>query len=297
MQLSLDTISDWITWQYPSSTQSEQQVQADKLRQKALADPEVLKLSFLAQDSMGAIIASLSLHRFQPGVLSFANPRALADVLPETLLQLISEALTYSRSIHHRLQGRLSENEQLQAVLAQLSELDGHLSHKRLEFSAPLHILPLETDSPLNWQALEPEGAYSLEQAAEILTAAGQGDPDWHKDDDALELLKAYLSDEALSTGPECVQIAQLQDQPIGIVVAQVNPSNGWSRITYMALLPAFRQQKWGKWLHRHGFAMMREQGGQTYHGGTVQGNHAMTALFYSQGCQLDRVLQEWHWD
>jgi ribosomal protein S18 acetylase RimI-like enzyme len=80
----------------------------------------------------------------------------------------------------------------------------------------------------------------------------------------------------------------------MAIVVAQINPKSGWSRITHMGIIPAFRSRKLGKWVHRHGFEMMRGQGGKLYHGGTVSTNTAMIRLFNQHGCKEYRRMQEW---
>ena len=41
-----------------------------------------------------------------------------------------------------------------------------------------------------------------------------------------------------------------------------------------------YRGKGLGKWIHRHGFSMMKAQGGKLYHGGTVTENLAMIKLF-----------------
>lgn len=301
MYLTAELIPAWVRWLQPDGNKTDWDTAAQELLQKSKDQPETLKQRLIALDSDGQIQASLFISAFQPGVLTFSAPRCRRDesdeVAAEVLRDLIREAVAYARTENARLQCRLPQTAQLSLALAELPALGAQLSHTRVEFMALVSDLPAETGSPLSWQSLQPVGPYTLEQAAEILTAAGQGDPDWDPEDDALELLKSYLSDEALSTAPECVQIAALEGQVAGIVVAQINLLNGWSRITYMGLLPAFRGRGLGKWLHRHGFTMMRNQGGREYHGGTVQGNQAMEALFYSQGCRLTNTLQEWHWD
>jgi len=80
----------------------------------------------------------------------------------------------------------------------------------------------------------------------------------------------------------------------MAIVVAQIDPKSGWSPITHMGIIRAFRGRKLGKWVHRHGFEMMRDQGGKLYHGGTVSTNTAMIRLFNQHGCKEFRTIQEW---
>ena len=297
MQLNHELIPAWVRWQQPEGSEAGWDEAAERLRRQAAQDPDYLKNRLVALDETGQIQASLFLSMFQPGVLSFGALRCGPEVAGEVLIELVRQASAHSHSLGARLHCRLPATPQLAPLLAALPALGAHLSHTRLEFWARLADLPEEADSPLDWQAIEPLGPYSLAAAAEILAAAGQGDPDWDPADDPLTLLESYLADEVLTSGPECVQIAHVQGQPAGIVIAQVNLSTAWSRITYMGLLPAFRGQGLGKWIHRRGFAMLRAQGGQEYHGGTVQGNTAMEALFRRHGCQLEHSLQEWHWD
>lgn len=295
MRLTQELIPAWVKWQKPDGSAAELSEAVASLSVRA--EPELLARRLLALDAEGRIEASLSLSLFQPGVLSFASPRGGPDTAPKVYIGLVEDALATAREQGFRLQCRLPESPAFAPLQARLPMLGARLSHRRVEYWAPLSELPDESGSPLSWQALAPSGPYRLAEAAELLRAAGQGDPDWDPEDDAEALLQAYLADEALTSGPDCVQIGHLDGQPAGIVIAQVNPANGWSRLTYLGLLPAFRGQGLGKWVQRRGFAMLRAQGGREYHGGTVAGNAAMEALFRSQGCRLERVLQEWHWD
>ena len=112
--------------------------------------------------------------------------------------------------------------------------------------------------------------------------------------EDALIALKGFLNEPTLTHGPECVQITHLKDQPAALIIAQIEPATGWSRITYMGIMPEFRGQGLGKWVHRHGFKMMREQGGSLYHGGAVSSNEGMIRLFQNHGCKEYRRMQEW---
>lgn len=296
MRLRPDLIPAWVRWQQPEGDTSSWEPAAAALAAKALGQPEQLEMRRISLDTQGQIQASLFLSWFQPGVLTFGPPRfsgAGAAALPE----LIGDAQAWARSQGARLQCRLLDIEAMAPTLAALPGLGARLSHRRVEFWAPLADLPDETGTPLQWSSLAPAGKHSFETVTEVLHAAGVGDPDWDPADDAAELLKSYLAEEALIGTPDCVQIASLDGELMGIAIAQVNPGTRWSRITYMGMLPAFRGRGLGKWIHRHGFEMLRAQGGVEYHGGTVAGNHAMEALFLSQGCRPERRLQEWHWD
>ena len=88
--------------------------------------------------------------------------------------------------------------------------------------------------------------------------------------------------------------IGSVDGEPAGIVVAQINPRTRWSRISYMGLAPRYRGRGLGRYVHRHGLAMMREQGGELYQGGTVETNRPMVRLFEAHGCRFYRRLEEW---
>lgn len=61
-----------------------------------------------------------------------------------------------------------------------------------------------------------------------------------------------------------------------------------------MGVIPEFRGKGFGKWVHRHGFMMMKAQGGKLYHGGTHGENLPMRKLFESHGCKIFCELEEW---
>ncbi|MBI5630555.1 MAG: GNAT family N-acetyltransferase [Elusimicrobia bacterium] len=177
---------------------------------------------------------------------------------------------------------------------AELEAKGFKFSNERVEYHLSVSEWPGEVGTPLSWTTASVDGALRLEQAAELLGRAGQGDPDWSPEDDPLQLLKSYLAEGGLYGGLNAVQVGLVDGRPAGVVVAQANPATGWCRITYMGLLPEFRGRGLGRWLHRHGFAMMKGQGGKQYHGGTVSTNAAMIRLFLSQGCQESRRMEEW---
>lgn len=166
--------------------------------------------------------------------------------------------------------------------------------HNRVEFRSLLKDLPDEIGSPIRWEAIAPAGEFSLEYAAKFLRTVAEGDPDFDPNEDPLTGLKGFLSEPTLTRGPECVQIGYVESRPAALVIAQVDLKTGWSRITYMGIAPEFRRKGLGKWVHRHGFAMMRKQGGSLYHGGTVASNESMIHLFRLHRCQEYRRMQEW---
>lgn len=130
------------------------------------------------------------------------------------------------------------------------------------------------------------------------LLEVAAGDPHSRDEqEDPRDALADWLSAPGLTSGPACVQIGYLDDRAVAFVCAQVSPEDGWSRITYMGLVPDARGRGLGTWVHRRGFRMLREQGGKLYHGGTAAANTGMLRLFREHGCkEVVRMLEyEWH--
>jgi ribosomal protein S18 acetylase RimI-like enzyme len=231
---------------------------------------------------------TFALHREIPDL---GGLTAGASTWREPVVEAIAAARSESAQ---EIVVRVTETGDWADYLALLSEFGFEKRSDRVEYRAPVDQLPDDAGTPLQWVPLEPLGAWSVEDAAELIGEVAVGDPDFDPSEDTLGLLKGYLADPVLTTGPDCVHIGYLMGQPVAIVIAQVNPKSGWSRITYMGIDPALREKGLGKYVHRHGFVMMREQGGVTYHGGTLQGNTAMRKLFEKHGCEEYRRLQEW---
>ena len=151
---------------------------------------------------------------------------------------------------------------------------------------------------PLRWEALAPDGPVSFERAAGMLARASVGDPAADPDDDAAEFLRASLADPSLRSEASCVQIGVLTTAQglvdVAFVMAQVNPTRGWSRITYMGVVPEHRGRGYGASAHRHGLAMLRAQGGTRYHGGTSTENTPMLHLFRALGAPALCAMEEW---
>lgn len=175
-----------------------------------------------------------------------------------------------------------------------LSDAGFRLKNTRVEYRAPIAELPDETGSPIRWEPLPDLSETSIACAGDLLERTGEGDPDFGEDDDGAKLIRGYLEDPVLTHDRNCIHVGYLGEEIFGIVIAQVNPQTKWARLTYMGMLPQFRGRGLGRWVHRHGFAMLREQGGGLYHGGTLDNNVAMNALFRRHGCQEYRRMKEW---
>jgi ribosomal protein S18 acetylase RimI-like enzyme len=154
---------------------------------------------------------------------------------------------------------------------------------------------------PFRWHAMAPAGEARLEDAAKLLRRASTGDPATDPDEDAVGFIRAALGDRTLTREPTCVQVGRLPSAKgrvdAAFVMAQVNPENGWSRITYLGLVPEHRGRGLGGYVHARGVAMLREQGGTRYHGGTSTANAPMLALFRALGAEETSEMEEWRFN
>lgn len=218
------------------------------------------------------------------------------DKIPsEVWLSLIRKALAEAGSKEvEEIEFRLVETPNSSGVSAELPAFGFERGIDRTEFRVNLDTLPSDIGTPFTWQPLSPIGAWSMRQAADLLKVVSDGDPDANPNEDPLKELESDLDGSFLSGGPECVNIGLVDGEPVAVVIAQINPKTKWSRITYMGLSPSHRGTGLGAWVHRHGFEMLRLQGGVLYHGGTTSDNIPMLKLFEANGCPLYRRMQQW---
>jgi ribosomal protein S18 acetylase RimI-like enzyme len=138
------------------------------------------------------------------------------------------------------------------------------------------------------------EAGPELERAAELMRAAGEGDPDFDQDDDTLGFLLARREDPTLALGPESLMIGALDGTPAAVVASSVRPSTGWCSLYYMGVLPAFRGRRLGHEVMLRGLRALQAMGGRTYHDGTGSGNEPALSLFRRIAGQPARVLEQW---
>lgn len=174
-----------------------------------------------------------------------------------------------------------------------LSEIGMKKSSERIEYQCDISLLPDDAGSPLYWKTAQ-ELNWNLEQIAQftkkIITDALDIDPN----EKAEDFIQDWLHHNEFTYGPGCIAIGFINDKPCTLVVAQINEDTGWSRLSYMGIIPEFRGQGLGKWVHRQGFKMMKRQGGKLYHGGTHGENLPMRRLFESHGCKIFCEMEEW---
>ncbi len=120
------------------------------------------------------------------------------------------------------------------------------------------------------------------------------GDPSSSPDEDAEAALREFLADASFTNDPLGVQVGTLDGVDVAFVMTQVNPTTGWSRITYMGVAPSHRRRGLGAVVHARGIAVARTLGGRLYVGGTSTANAPMLALFRRLGAQPLRAMERW---
>ncbi len=155
-------------------------------------------------------------------------------------------------------------------------------------------LAPLAARDPFQWSALTPSGEVTFERAARAMHEVSVGDPSSSPDEDAAAALRECLADASFTNDPLGVQVGTLDGADAAFVMTQVNPTTGWSRITYMGLAPAHRARGLGAVVHARGVALARALGGSTYVGGTSTDNAPMLSLFRKLGAAPFRAMERW---
>lgn len=296
MDLTFDRIPDYVDLLASADPGRRHPQTVDKVRAEAESKHRVLARTKIL-DRDGVLIASIRAEPIEQSMWILTElkmPPALGREFRDVSTILVAEACAQARAEGARkIESRIPVSSLFPAYRAALQG-EGFVRHGgRIEFEAKVEDLPDERGTPFVWEASTAE---MLPVAADLLDAASAGDPSSDPEDRWATLLPALLADPYLNGGPECVHIGRIEGKSAAVVAAQVAPTTGWSRITYMGLLPSWRGLHLGRWIHRHGFQMMREQGGRTYEGGCASDNKAMVALFRGHGCRETVVFDVWEW-
>jgi ribosomal protein S18 acetylase RimI-like enzyme len=155
-----------------------------------------------------------------------------------------------------------------------------------------LEIEKCETE--LVWSCIDTGSESELARAADLLYQASKGDPRSDTGEDTLGFLKAMIEETETAQAPERLQIGMYGKDPVAVLALKVYPSDGWSTIYYLGVLPAFRRRGYGLAAMLQAFHSLKAMGGKTYHDGTASGNVPARALFTRLGQPPFRVMEEW---
>jgi hypothetical protein len=180
----------------------------------------------------------------------------------------------------------------IQNILAELGFLK---TAGRIEYQCAVANLPTDEGTPILWQTCA-DLVWTEPDLAQFVAKITKDALDINPEEKSEDFIQDWLKHDELTHGMKCVSIGFLNSQPIALSVVQIEEGTGWSRISYMGLLPEFRGQGLGKWVHRRGFAQMQFLGGKLYHGGTHVENNSMRKLFDQHGCKVFAEMTEWEY-
>lgn len=230
-----------------------------------------------------------------------------ADVFALKVKVLKIEAVSgLEKAIRHALEVAASLNARVvmfrlikgETASEEISDLLQKLSFKkkseRIEFKKSVDELPSDDDLEIKWKNAEELG-WSQQEIANTLKQVAEGDPDTDPNEDPLLFIQDFLADPVLTSGLRCIHIGFFDDEIAALTVVQINPKTGWSRISYMGVVPKFRKKNIGAKVHRYSFRVMKSEGGKLYHGGTTSTNYGMIRLFENSGCNKFCEMEEWN--
>lgn len=208
--------------------------------------------------------------------------------------KLFSQALEAAKGFGAQvIECRIRQDYDAQKLRAILTSLGLTKKSERVEYKSILSDLPNDHGSPLHWKSAQ-ELHWTTEKIAQFTSRIIEDALDVSPDENPEDFIQDWLKHDEYTCGPDCIAIGFLKNEPCALVVAQVEKNSGWSRLSYMGVSKSHRGQGLGRWVHRHGFQMMKNQGGKTYHGGTNAQNIPMRKLFESHGCKLVWEMEEW---
>ncbi|MEY3901775.1 MAG: hypothetical protein RL189_1081 [Pseudomonadota bacterium] len=252
-------------------------------------------MNFFQFERQGVFMASVRLTHLWSSVYGITLKIKSESASIDDCRSILSQAIATAHDLGaKRLELRLcTETLHFDSLAHPLQQLGFQRQHDRFEFKRELSKLPNDTGSPLVWKSAE-ELEYNREQIAAAVERVTEGDPDYDPAELPSDFIEDFVNHPQLTSGPECISLGFLHGQFAALTVAQVDPTSGWSRISYMGVVPALRRKGLGIWVHRRGFALMKRQHGTHYHGGTSAKNEPMVRLFKKHGCDLYRRLQVW---
>ena len=249
---------------------------------------------FVLTGDSGQEIGAVVLEHLWADVYGIAIRKSEFNVSADLWAKEISIALSMAERLSARqVLFRLITDKNSAKLSQLLQSLGFHRKQDRVEYKKSLEDLPDDTGSPLLWKSAEQLG-WTANDIAKILVRIADGDPGHDPSEDPLQFIQDFLADPVLTAGLGCIHIGFIAEEITAMTVVQINPKSGWSRISYMGVMPKFRRSNFGKWVHRYSFTQMKKQGGKLYHGGTAASNKPMIRLFEVHGCNVFCKMEEW---
>lgn len=212
------------------------------------------------------------------------NGAATIDCRVITASEGVDEALVAARAGLHR-----------ESLIARSFQQGEDRVEYRMTIDEALAALDSRKIEPrLTWYCVDPNNEKDLARAAKLFCKAAQGDPAADSWNDTLGFLKMLIEKEDTVETPERIQIGSFEGVPAAVLALMVYPSDGWSTIYYLGVLPDFRGRGFGAEVVLHGLRCLKAMGGSIYHDGTGSSNAAARALFAHLGHPPCRIIEEW---
>jgi ribosomal protein S18 acetylase RimI-like enzyme len=254
-----------------------------------LADVRVLV------DRSGELYATIGLDIVSPSIAQLYRLYLREEASPEErrmATSLLEEAVARAHHLRaERITTRVHDEHSYPEYQATLEQLGFVPLDRRIEFIAKVSELPAEGASPFTWRNM---AAFPREAVVRLLDDVLQGDLSPSRHDSADAALRDMLEAPGLTNSDECVHLGLIDDVPAALVIAQIQTSTGWASITQLGLHSNFRGRGFGAYVHRHGFDMLRAQGGTYYRDGTSLANTPMRRLFEKHGCREYARMTDW---
>ncbi len=302
MSISINDIQDYLNLIFPSFERVDLDSKIEKYK-KEFADKVISQDDyFLIRNEKGHQVLASRIFKIESDKYALQIP-IFCEKDTKALNQLFSQVKERLVALRGRaLVCRMAHDEKYDFLKPEMLKFGFKVIGNRVEYKTQIQNLDFSShgESPLEWISPLVDNSMSFDEVADFMEAVAQDDPDFNQEtDNAKECLESYLSEAGLYNQKDCLQIGFLKGEnfPCCFIVAQVESSSGWSRITYMGVHPDFRSKGLGTWVQRHGVQMLKKQGGTEYHGGTNLNNKAMQAVFEKNGCQFFRSLSEWQLD
>lgn len=249
---------------------------------------------FIHQDTDGNPWAIVTAEQLWANVYAIKFNRPERFLMPEEWQHLFHQAKESALQFGaESLLSRVRLDYEPEVFRSILGSIGFHKSSGRIEYQLSVDQLPVQRGSPILWKTAE-ELSWKLEDIVQFTFRVTRLALDVDPEEKIEDFVQDWLTHDELSSGPEFINIGFIAHQPVALSVVQINNESGWSRISYMGLIPEFRSQGLGKWVHQQGFQKMKDQGGKTYHGGTHCDNFSMRKLFESHGCKVSSEMEEW---
>lgn len=256
----------------------------------------IISKKFPIMDEFNQEIATVALEHLWADVYGLKYKRTEKNPSCLQWTDAIRKALTEAEILKARqVVFRLIKDSYSDEISQLLPQLEFKKKNERLEFKKRIEELPDDTGSPMTWKSAAELG-WNPQKIANALKLVAEGDPDTDPNDDPLQFIQDFLADPVLTSGLQCIHIGYFENAVAALTVVQINPKSGWSRISYMGIVPMFRKQNLGKWVHRYSFKVMKAEGGRLYHGGTVATNTRMIRLFEQHNCNRFCEMEEWNY-